>query len=134
MKIYVNLAVVVAILCSPIRTAIAQPVSQDTFVASALYSTCTHSVKDAKTKQDDEFLEQTCTTYLRGLTDALFIMQLLAERGTKTCLPTNEAIGIPEARGVFQTYLQDHPESAANSAGLVASMALVAAHKCQAPN
>ncbi|MGH6879036.1 MAG: Rap1a/Tai family immunity protein [Rhizomicrobium sp.] len=107
-----------------------EPVSNDSFVASSLYAACTHSVSDAKTKADQEYLEQTCTTYLRGLTDALFVMQSLQARGTATCLPTDQAISVQEARSVFETYLRDHPQVASNSAGLVAAMSLVAAHHC----
>jgi Ssp1 endopeptidase immunity protein Rap1a len=100
----------------------------DTFRASTLYAACTHSVKG--TQQDNEFVEQSCVAYLRGLTDGLFIMQSLANQGTRTCMPTDEAIGVPEARAVFEAWLQGHPSSAANSAGLVAAFAIVNAHKC----
>jgi hypothetical protein len=116
------------LICEPI---VAQPISNDSFVAASLYSGCTHSVKDARTKADQDFLEQTCTTYLRGLTDALFVMQSLQSRGTKTCLPTDAAITIVEARSVFQAYLANHPKDVGNSAGLIAAMSLVAAHKCR---
>ena len=108
----------------------AHPQSNDTFTAASLYAACTHSVKNANTPKDHEFLEQICTTYLRGLTDALFVMQSLASRGTRTCVPTNEAIGIQEARMTFEAYLQSHPSAASNSAGLVAAMSLVYAHAC----
>jgi hypothetical protein len=108
-----------------------QAQSNDKFTASSLYALCSHSVKDANTPQDHEFLEKTCTTYLLGLTDALFVMQSLASQGTRTCLPTEEAIGIQEARTTFEAYLREHPATATNSAGLVAAMSLVYAHKCR---
>jgi hypothetical protein len=104
--------------------------SSDTFTASALYAACTHSVKDANTPKDKEYLEQLCTTYLRGLTDGLFVMQSLAGKGTRTCLPLNEAIGVQEARMVFESWLRSHPNAVSNSAGLVAAMSLVYSHNC----
>jgi uncharacterized protein YbjT (DUF2867 family) len=104
--------------------------SKDSFVAASLLASCTHSVSDARNQKDKGDLELVCATYFRGLTDAMFVMQALADHGTRTCLPQDEAVGIPEARAVFQTYVRDHPESASNSAGLVATMALVGVHKC----
>jgi Ssp1 endopeptidase immunity protein Rap1a len=111
--------------------AAAQSVSNDTFTAGSLYSACTHNVSNVKTKEDIESLELICNVYLRGLRDALFVMQSLANRGQRTCLPWEEAIDLTEARRVFQAYLQAHPQSIADSAGLVAAMSLVAAYKCQ---
>jgi hypothetical protein len=104
--------------------------SNDTFTASSLYAACTHTVRDANTPKDHEFLEQVCTTYFRGLTDGLFVMQSLASNGTRTCMPSNNAISIQEARVIFEGWLQSHPNVASNSAGLVAAMSLVYAHKC----
>ena len=69
---------------------------------------CTHNVSDAKTKEDIELLEQICTGYLRGLTDALFVMQSLADVGQKTCMPKDQAIGVAEAREVFETFLRGY--------------------------
>jgi len=80
--------------------------------------------------QDNEFVEQSCVAYLRGLTDGMFVMQSLINQGTRTCLPTNWSIGVPEARAVFETWVRTHPNAIDDSAGLVAAMALVQAHKC----
>jgi hypothetical protein len=104
--------------------------SKDSLTAASLYAICTHSVSDANTAKDHQELETICTTYFRGLTDALFVMQSLQDQGTRTCLPTNEAISIQNARVTFEGWLREHPNAAANSAGLVAAMSLVYAHKC----
>jgi len=109
------------------QTTGAQPPA-DTFRASTLYAACTHAVKG--THQDNEFVEQSCVAYLRGLTDGMFVMQTLINQGTRTCLPTNWSIGVPEARAVFETWVRTHPNAIDDSAGLVAAMALVQAHKC----
>ena len=74
--------------------------------------------------------QQICAGYLRGLTDAMYVMQVLAEKGQKTFLPEDRAIGFSEAREVFENYVRSHPQSIANSAGLVAAMSLVVAHRC----
>ena len=58
------------------------------------YAVCTHSVSDATTEKDREDLETICTSYFRGLTDALFVMQSLHEQYTRTCLTINTAISI----------------------------------------
>lgn len=119
-----------ALLGSLPVAAMARTTSNDTFTGRSLYSACTHNVSDANTKEDIEFIEQICTGYLRGLTDALFVMQSLTNVGQKTCLPRDQAISVAEAREVFQTYLRGHPQAISNSAGLVAAMSLVAAYKC----
>jgi hypothetical protein len=108
--------------------------SRDSFTAAALYTACTHSAPDANTPADHEYLEQLCTTYFRGLTDALFVMQSLADKGTHTCMPANEPISIQQARVVFERFLQSHPNAVENSAGIVSAMAQVYAHKCSGGN
>jgi hypothetical protein len=124
---------VVASVFAGIISANAQT-SGDSFTAAALYTACTHSAPDANTEADHEYLEQLCTTYFRGLTDALFVMQSLADKGTRTCMPVSEPIGIQQARVVFEGFLQSHPNAAKNSAGIVSAMAQVYAHKCSGGN
>jgi hypothetical protein len=106
--------------------------SKDTFTAASLYAVCTHTVSDANTPKDHEELETICTTYMRGLTDGLFVMQSLEDKGTRTCLPVDAAISVQDARVTFEGWLREHPNTATNSAGLVAAMSLVYAHKCGA--
>src|SRR5208282_5395821 len=78
-------------------SAAAQPVSNDPFTAGSLYASCAQQVSDAKTKEDIESLKQICNIYLHGLTDALFVMQVLHERGERTCMPKDQRIGTDEA-------------------------------------
>jgi hypothetical protein len=61
-------------------------------------------------------------------------MQSLLHKGTRTCLPVDEAISVQNARITFESWLREHPNTAANSAGLVAAMSLVYAHKCVTSN
>jgi len=46
-------------------------------------------------------------------------------------MPNEEAVGVPEARQIFQNYPDDHPNHATTSAGLVASFAILGAYKCR---
>jgi hypothetical protein len=114
--------------------AIADAISNDSFAAGSLYAACTHSAKDAVTKQDHDTLEQICTLYLRGVTDALFVTQSIHNRGIPTCLPADQAVSVQDARVSFEAYLTKRPQDASNSAGLIATMAIVTAHACQSPN
>ena len=129
-----RLASTIAVLCgvAALSANAQEKLTHDTFTAASLYAACTHSVSDANTAKDHEYLETVCTVYFRGLTDALFVMQSLADRGTRTCMPRSEAIGIQEARVDFENWLVGHPNTAGNSAGLVAAMSLVYTHKCTA--
>lgn len=120
----------IVIVCSLLVVPAYGQKSTDSFTAASLYAVCTHSVSDATTEKDREDLETICTSYFRGLTDALFVMQSLHEQGTRTCLPINTAISIQEARTTFEGWMREHPNTATNSAGLVAAMSLVYAHKC----
>ena len=101
----------------------------DSFRASTLYSACTHLAKGGTT-QDEEFAEQTCVSYLRGLTDALLFMQSVARRSIRTCMPEDSPVGVSEARRIFESYLSNHSDQRVNSAGVVAGFALLNAYKC----
>ena len=94
-----------------------------------LYSACTHP--PGETREAHEFAEQTCVAYMRGFTDGLFMMQVFAEKhGLRACLATGQsATQKPEAS--FKSWLKTHPKSTNNSAGLVASYAIMDAYRCQ---
>jgi hypothetical protein len=100
----------------------------DSLTAATLYTACAHPVKE--TPEVHEFAEQTCATYMRGLTDGLWMMRVLAEDHQPTCLPANTPIAVGEARRMFEAWLRTHPETATNSAGLVATMAIVKSYNC----
>jgi hypothetical protein len=68
--------------------------------------------------------------YFRGLTDGLFLMKSFAEKGKAGCLPTDAPVSNAEAKGDFALFFRDHPEARENSAGLVASFAIMRAHPC----
>ena len=65
---------------------------------------------------------------------ALVTFLMLAEGGTKTCMPSEMSLGVPETKTVFANYLRSHPDVGNsfgnNSADLVAAMAVVGAYKC----
>lgn len=104
----------------------------DGFTAAGLRIVCSHA--GTETAQERDQSDTVCSAYLLGLTDAMFVMQSLADHGTRTCMPKEIAIGVPEAKRLFENYLGAHPETANNSAGLVAGMAVVNAFKCGTPN
>ena len=60
--------------------------TNDTLTASMLYQMCAHSSRE--TPQAHEFAEQTCISYLRGMTDGMAVMQGLFDNGTPICLPS----------------------------------------------
>jgi hypothetical protein len=102
------------------------------FSAEQLHRVC--SGTGASTQQERDAAETACGAYLLGLTDALFVMQSLADRGTRTCMPKEVAVGVPEARSLFENYFKSHPDVGQNSAGLVVGMAVVNAFKCPPTN
>ena len=106
--------------------------TQDAMKAATLYSACTHP--PTETPEVHEFAEQTCSAYLRGLTDGLFMMQVFAEKRHPTCLPSNTPVSVLDARRIFGDWLKMHPEAANDSAGLVAAHAIVEAYPCRGPN
>jgi hypothetical protein len=103
--------------------------STDTFKASSLDFACTRGGREGS-PHDREIAEQTCIAYLRGLSDGLFVMQLVASRGKRVCLPNETPVPILDTRRIFQQYLTNHPKEAVNSATVVVSFALFEAYKC----
>jgi hypothetical protein len=116
---------------TPANAQIGGKPTNDSLTAVMLYSACTHP--SGETPEAHEFAEQTCSAYIRGLTDGLFMMQVFSERQQRTCLPSDAPIGNADARRIFDAWLKAHPEAAANSAGLVATYAIVSAYQCGKP-
>jgi len=129
MKKFFVVGALVAIFATSADAQIGGVPSNDSFKAYALYSACTHPPSEKP--EDHEFAEQTCSTYMRGLTDGLFVMQSFAANKRRTCLPTDTAISNAEARRIFESWLRAHPEAATNSAGMVATFAIVSAYPCR---
>jgi hypothetical protein len=102
------------------------------FPASSLQLLC--SPAPSLSQQDRDNAETVCSAYLMGLTDAMFLMQSLADVRRLPCMPKEVAIGLPEAKRLFQNYLIAHPDTRNNSAALVAGMAIADAFKCGRSN
>jgi Ssp1 endopeptidase immunity protein Rap1a len=96
----------------------------DKFDAMALYKVCSVAAQ-----QSDE-ADMACATYMRGITDAAWVMQLLANEHKRTCLPKDSPISVSEARRIFKEWIDAHPDAGGHSAGLVATTALLHAHRC----
>jgi Rap1a immunity proteins len=110
--------------------ALATPAAaNDPFTAQALYTVCTNT--NTGNAAADVVAETMCSAYFHGLTDGMFAMTAMAKRGQSPCMPTEEAISDKEAIRTFEYYFVTHPNTATNSAGLVASMALGYAYKCR---
>lgn len=107
--------------------------TNDTLTASMLYQMCAHSSRE--TPQAHEFAEQTCISYLRGMTDGMAVMQGLFDKGTPVCIPSGGVpIDVPRARQIYTDWLKSHPETGDKSAGLVASFAIIWAYPCKKSN
>lgn len=103
--------------------------TNDTLTASMLYQMCAHSSRE--TPQAHEFAEQTCISYLRGMTDGMAVMQGLFDNGTSVCLPSGAPIDVPSARRIFTEWLKSHPETGDKSAGLAAAFSIIWAFPCK---
>jgi hypothetical protein len=127
------LALAVALLSTMATSAFAGQPSTDAFKAAVLYTACTYSVPGTP-DDGDKFIEQTCEAYLRGLTDALFFMQAAARKSIPTCMPEQSSVTVTDARRIFVSWLDAHPDQAANSAGVVAAFAILNAYRCSNSN
>jgi hypothetical protein len=104
--------------------------TNDTLTASMLYQMCAHSSRE--TPQAHELAEQTCISYLRGMTDGMAVMQGLFDNGTPICLPSGGSpIDVPRARQIFTAWLKSHPETGDKSAGLAAAFSIIWAYPCK---
>ena len=126
------LAVITAALLTTLITmGGARAQTQDTFPALMLNTACDNKNSTFLTAEAKQNFENICIAYLRGLTDALFTMQLYQNDGKKTCFDKHQPVSYNEARELFKSYLRDHPNAMANSAGLVASMVLIQKYSCR---
>jgi len=101
--------------------------SNDTFKAQDLYVACN---LPADPNSTDDAAGLICQTYIRGLTDGLFLMKVFSDAGKAGCLPPDGAISVAEGRAEFEAFFLKHSEMATNSAGVVAALAIVQAHPC----
>lgn len=103
------------------------PLLDDFFPAKSLAAACQPAAGlEASAKAVDD---QMCTSYLRGLTEGFYVMQIIAG-GRSTCLPRTDAISVTDARRQFLDYLDENPEVADHSAGLAVILGILKAHPC----
>jgi hypothetical protein len=103
------------------------PLLDDSFPARTLAAACQPAAGmevNAKAAAD-----QLCTSYLRGLTEGFYVMQIVAG-GRQTCLPRTDPISIADARRQFLDYLDENPDIADHSAGLAVILGILKAHPC----
>ena len=114
----VALALLLSIPCA------AKDKPTEKFDAGTLYTVCSVAA------QQSNEADMACATYIRGITDAAWVMQLLANEQKRTCLPKDSPISVSEARRIFKEWIDVHPEAGGHSAGLIATTALLHAHRC----
>jgi hypothetical protein len=124
-----SLASAISVLSCSAMAQVGGP-SHDTFKAQDLYLACTAPNADGKSADGFSF-DAFCNAYIRGLTDGLFLRKAFADGGKGKCLPADTPIPNGEARADFIAFVSAHPEALKNSAGVVATAAIIAAHPCQ---
>ena len=128
-SIFVSVAVIFSGKLPVALSARAQ--TQDSFSAAMLFSACAGPTPDVVTKDARANFENICNAFLRGITDAVFVMQSLQANGTKTCFALDQPISVDVARATFLAYLREHPKALQNAAGLVAAMSLIWSNPCR---
>ena len=101
--------------------------SNDSFKAKDLYVACN---LPPDPKSPDDTAELICDSFIRGLTDGLFMMKSFTDAQKAGCLPSDGALSIAEARAEFEAFFLKHQDMADNSAGLVAVAGIMLAHPC----
>jgi hypothetical protein len=105
-------------------------VAEDSFTAGNLKEACAPAAgldKNARALAD-----QTCQSYLRGLTEGLFLQQYVQRSGATVCLPDDRPISVEDAKAAVLNYLAQNPDAANREAGAAAILAIVRAHSCGA--
>ncbi|SRR6266446_2636828 len=73
-----------------------------------------------------------CSAYIRGLIDGLFLADHMAGSGVRYCPPEN--LELEQALLVVQKHLNEHPEQLNRNAGPLAALALYSAFPCKGSN
>ncbi len=103
------------------------PLLDDSFPAKMLAAACKPAggmEANAKAVAD-----QMCNSYLLGLTQGFYVMQIVAG-GRATCLPRTDAISVADAKREFLDYLDENPDVTDHSAGLAVILGILKAHPC----
>jgi hypothetical protein len=101
---------------------------EDSFTAGKLKDACAPAAgldKNARALAD-----QTCQSYLRGLTEGLFLQQYVQRSGATVCLPDDGPIPVEDAKAAVLNYLAQNPDAANREAGAAAILAIVRTHSC----
>jgi hypothetical protein len=103
---------------------------EDNFTAGLLKDACVPAAgldKNARALAD-----QTCQSYLRGLTEGLFLQRFVEDSGAAACLPKDGPISVADARDDVLNYLAANPDAADRQAGVAGVLAIVRSHGCAA--
>jgi hypothetical protein len=102
----------------------------DSFTGADLRDACAPAsgLDQSARAMDDKI----CTSYLRGLTEGLFLQRFVEDSGALACFPQNEPISVAEARDDVLQYLAANPAAADRQAGVAGVLAIVRAHSCGA--
>jgi hypothetical protein len=72
-----------------------------------------------------------CFTYIRGLTDGLYMADKMEASGVRLCWPKDQTIEPEQSKLIVQKYLKDHPEQLDRNAGALAALAIYLAFRCK---
>ncbi len=102
--------------------------AEDSFNAQALKDACAPA--PAASQNARALADRTCQSYLRGLTEGLFLQTILESSDAADCLPKDGPISPSDAKANFLSYLAENPGAADHEAGAAAVLAIVRAHGC----
>lgn len=102
--------------------------AEDSFNAQALKDACAPAPGASQNARALD--DQTCQSYLRGLTEGLFLQTILESSDAADCLPKDGPISPSDAKANFLSYLAENPDAADHEAGAAAVLAIVRAHGC----
>ena len=102
----------------------------DNFTAGMLKDACAPAV--GLDKNARAIADQICQSYLRGLTEGLFLQSFVEDSGAAACLPKDGPISVADAKSDLLNYLADKPDAAGRQAGVAGVLAIVRSHGCAA--
>jgi hypothetical protein len=121
------LATLFTVSCLPAH-AQGSDLPQDSFTAQALKDACLPAAgldKNARALAD-----LTCGSYLRGLTEGLFLQTYIQSSGAATCIPQDSPISIDDAKTALLNYLTNNPDASSHEAGVAVVLGVVRAYAC----
>jgi hypothetical protein len=121
------LTISIAVSCLPALAQDGNP-PQDSFTAQALKDACQPVAgldKNARALAD-----LTCGSYLRGLTEGLFLQTYIQSSGAATCIPQDSPISIDDAKTALLNYLTNNPDASSHEAGVAVVLGVVRAYAC----